>query len=104
MFKLINVVEIAELAPGDSVERELLLATVEVSPDNRSQVVEIVDIFEGKILAVSPGSLTVSLDGRPDKLDDFEALLGDYTIVDLQRSGRIALPKVGRQVPRLRAV
>ncbi|MEL6982825.1 MAG: acetolactate synthase small subunit, partial [Actinomycetota bacterium] len=50
------------------------------------------------------GSLTVSLDGRPDKLDDFEALLGDYTIVDLQRSGRIALPKVGRQVPRLRAV
>ena len=104
LFKLINVVEIAELAPADAVERELLLATVEVSPDNRSQVVEIVDIFEGKILAVSGDSLTVSLDGRPQKLDDFEALLEDYTIIDLQRSGRIALPKIGRQVPRLRAV
>ncbi len=104
LFKLINVVEIAELAPGDSVERELLLVTVQVTSESRGQIVEIVDIFEGKILAVSPEHLTVSLDGRPDKLDDFEALLGDYTIVDLQRSGRIALPKVGRQVPRLRAV
>ena len=104
LFKLINVVEIAELAPGASVERELLLATVKVSSENRSQVVEIVDIFEGKILAVAADHLTVSLDGRPDKLDDFEALLADYSIVDLQRSGRIALPKIGRQVPRLRAV
>ncbi|MEM7276202.1 MAG: acetolactate synthase small subunit, partial [Actinomycetota bacterium] len=42
--------------------------------------------------------------GRPEKLDDFEALLEDYSIVDLQRSGRIALPKIGREVPRLRAV
>ncbi len=104
LFKLINVVEIAELAPADAVERELLIATVEVARDTRGQLVEIVDIFEGKIVAVSAGHLTVSLDGRPDKLDDFEALLEDYAIVDLQRSGRIALPKIGRQVPRLRAV
>ena len=104
LFKLINVVEIAELAPADSVERELLLVTVEVSKETRGQIVEIVDIFEGKIVAVSAGHLTVSLDGRPSKLDDFEALLEDYSIVDLQRSGRIALPKIGRQVPRLRAV
>lgn len=104
LFKLINVVEIAELAPQDAVERELLIATVEAPKDTRGQLVELVDIFEGKILAVSPDRLTVSLDGRPGKLDDFEALLEDYSIVDLQRSGRIALPKIGRQVPRLRAV
>lgn len=104
LFKLINVVEIAELAPEDAVERELLMATVEAPKETRGQIVEIVDIFEGKILAVSGDSLTVSLDGRPQKLDDFEALLEDYTIIDLQRSGRIALPKIGRQVPRLRAV
>jgi len=104
LFKLINVVEIAELAPDDAVERELLMATVQAPKETRGQIVEIVDIFEGKILAVSGDSLTVSLDGRPQKLDDFEALLEDYTIIDLQRSGRIALPKIGRQVPRLRAV
>ena len=103
LFKLINVVEIVELAPADSVERELMLITVAIEQERRSQIVEIVDIFEGKILAVAPGYLTVSLDGGPQKLDDFEALLADYDIVDLQRSGRIALPKIGRDVPRVRA-
>ena len=104
LFKLINVVEIIELAPEDSVERELLVATVEVAQERRSQVVELVDIFEGKILAVSPGHLTVSLDGGPRKVDDFEAMLADFKIVEIQRSGRIALPKIGQDVPRLRAV
>lgn len=104
LFKLINVVEIIELAPEDSVERELLVATVEVEQERRSQVVEVVDIFEGKILAVSAGHLTVSLDGGPRKVDDFEAMLSDFKIIEIQRSGRIALPKIGQDVPRLRAV
>ena len=104
LFKLIHVVEIAVLGPGDSVERELLLATVQVAHETRSQLIELVDIFEGKILAVSSQQLTVSLDGKPDKIDDFEALLDDYEIVEMHRSGRIALPKIGRQVSRLRAV
>lgn len=104
LFKLVNVVEIADLEPGNAVERELLLATLGVPAETRGQLVELVQIFEGKILAVSPGHLTVSLDGSPSKLNDFEALLDDYSIVDLQRSGRIALPKIGKQVPRLRAV
>ena len=103
LFKLINVVEIVELAPADSVERELLIATVKATPDSRSQVVELVTIFEGKILAVSPAALTVSLDGSPQKIDDFEALLQDYGIVELQRTGRIALPKLGREPSVLRA-
>ncbi|MDH5521693.1 MAG: acetolactate synthase small subunit, partial [Acidimicrobiia bacterium] len=72
LFKLINVVEIAELAPELAVERELLLATVRAPQDTRSRIIELVDVFEGKILAVSPDHLTVSLDGRPSKLDDFE--------------------------------
>ncbi len=103
LFKLIHVVEIAVLGPRDSVERELLLATVEASQATRSHIVDLVEIFEGKILAVSSDRLTVSLDGKPSKIDDFEQLLGDYTIVELQRSGRIALPKIGQGVHRLTA-
>lgn len=104
LFKLINVVEIAVLNPGESVERELLLATVSAPKAIRGQITELVDIFEGKIVAVSSDALTVALDGNPAKIDDFETLLGDYEIIELQRSGRIALPKIGREVPRLRAV
>ncbi len=104
LFKLIHVVEIAVLEPGHAVERELLLATVSATSATRGQLVELADIFEGKILAVSSEALTISLDGRPDKLDDFETLLRDFDIIELHRSGRIALPKIGRQIPRLRAV
>ena len=103
LFKLIEVVKISELDPRRSVERELLLATVRVTSDNRGQVVELVNIFEGKILAVGVEAITVSLDGNPDKLDDFEEPLRGYGIVELQRTGRVALPKLDREA-RLRAV
>jgi acetolactate synthase-1/3 small subunit len=103
LFKLIEVVKISELDPRRSVERELLLATVRVTSENRGQVVELVNIFEGKILAVGVEAITVSLDGNPDKLDDFEELLRGYGIVELQRTGRVALPKLDREA-RLRAV
>jgi acetolactate synthase-1/3 small subunit len=102
-FKLIDVVKISELDPRRSVERELLLVTVRAQPEERHQVVELVDIFEAKIVAVGSDALTISLEGHPDKLDDFEELLGEYTIVELQRTGRIALPKLDRGA-RLRAV
>ena len=103
LFKLIEVVKISELDPRRSVERELLLATVRATPEQRGQVIELVNIFEGKILAVGAEALTVSLDGHPDKLDDFEELLAGYGIVELQRTGRVALPKLDREA-RLRAV
>ena len=102
LFKLIEVVKISELDPRRCVERELLLATVRAEPDKRGQIVEIANIFDAKVLAVGLEAITVSLEGRPDKLDDFEALLGSYGIVELQRSGRVALPKLDRQA-RVRA-
>jgi acetolactate synthase I/III small subunit len=108
LFKLIEVVKISELDPARSVERELLLATVRTSAgkneaSQRGEIVELVGIFEGKILAVGVDAITVSLEGHPDKLDDFEELLSGYGIVELQRTGRVALPKLDREA-RLRAV
>ena len=102
LFKLIEVVKISELDPRRSVERELLLATVRSTAESRGQVVELATIFEGKILAVGVEAITISLDGHPDKLDDFEELLSGYGIVELQRTGRVALPKLDREA-RLRA-
>ena len=91
------MVKISELDPRRSVERELLLATVRAAAEDRGQVVELVNIFEGKILAVGLDAVTVSLEGHPDKLDDFEDLLAGYGIVELQRTGRVALPKLDRR-------
>ena len=103
LFKLIDVVKISELDPRRSVERELMIATVRISADERGQVVELANIFEGKILAVGVEAITVSLEGSPEKLDDFEELLRGYGIVELQRTGRVALPKLDKEA-RVRAV
>jgi len=102
--KLIPVVEITELDPRTSVERELLMAIVKADAHERGQVVDLVQIFDAKILSVGSDSLMVSLEGAPTKLDDFEDLLRDYGIVELQRTGRVALPALEREASRLRAV
>lgn len=94
--KLINVVEITELSEGDSVERELMLATIRADAVTRGQVTELAAIFEAKILDVGPDALTLMVAGRPDKLDSFEELLRPFGITGLQRTGRIALPRIGR--------
>ena len=102
LFKLINVVKITELDPHTAVERELLLATLDAPATIRSQIIELVDVFEGKILNVGHDRLTISLEGHPDKLDDCEELLRPYGIVELARTGRVALPKIDN-ASRLRA-
>jgi acetolactate synthase-1/3 small subunit len=104
LFKLINVVKITELDPRQAVERELILVTVAAPAETRGQVIELVDVFEGRILDVGHERLTLSVEGHPDRLDDFEELLRPYGIVELQRTGRVALPKIDNATGRLRPV
>ena len=104
LFKLINVVKITELHPDESVERELIMATVRAEPGQRGEVIELVQVFGGKIVDVGHDQVTIELAGSPSKLDDLEELLRPYTIVELQRTGRIALPKLERTAPRLRTL
>ena len=97
LFKLIDVVRITELDPRKSVERELMLATVRIEEGQRGQVVELANIFEAKVLAVGSDAMSLSMDGTPEKIDDFEELLKGYGIVESQRTGRVALPKLERE-------
>ena len=102
--KLIPVIKISELADSDAVERELMLVTIKGTADARSQVTELASIFEAKILDVGFEALTMMVAGQPDKLDDMTDLLKPFGIVELQRTGRIALPKLSRQPSKLRVV
>jgi acetolactate synthase I/III small subunit len=105
LFKLVNVVKISELAHDEGVERELLMMSVRAAPSARSQVIELVGVFEGKIIDVGTEQLTAMLAGHPSKLDDFEDLMRPYGITELQRTGRVALPRLDRQAsPRLRGM
>ena len=99
LHKLINVIKISELDPRDSLERELLLCTVKATPEVRGQVIELVDLFEGRVLDVGHDEMTLSLDADPSRLDDLEELLRPYGIIDLQRTGRVALARLEHVAP-----
>jgi acetolactate synthase I/III small subunit len=96
--KLINVVSISELAPEAAIERELVLVTVECGAPERGDLMQLVTIFEGRIVDVRSDRMTVMLAGPPGKIDDFEELIQPFGIVELQRTGRVALPKLDRRV------
>ena len=102
--KLIPVIKISELADADAVERELMLVTIKGGAEARSQVTELASIFEAKILDVGFEAVTLMVAGQPDKLEAMTDLLKPFGIVELQRTGRIALPKLSRQPSKLRVV
>ena len=104
LHKLIPVIKVAELHPSDAVERELMIVTVKASAEARSQITELAAIFEARIEDVGFESITIQVAGRPDKLDAMSDLLQPFGIVELQRTGRIALPKLARRPARLRSV
>jgi acetolactate synthase-1/3 small subunit len=102
--KLIPVIKIVELTPDQAVERELMLVTVKASAEARSQITELASIFEAKIEDVGYEALTILAAGTPAKLDAMTDLLAPFGLVELQRTGRIALPVLARRAARLRAV
>lgn len=90
--KLVNVVNIRELDPAESVERELMLVTVKAESSQRGEMLELIDDFRAYVLNESETEMMMSLAARPVRLDEFEAQLRPYGITELQRTGRVALP------------
>lgn len=106
LHKLVNVVKITELDPEQAIEREVMMVRVSTPPGKRSEVLEIAAIF--KAVAVDVGHVTVcfQVSGEPAKINDFLDLVRPYGVVDLVKSGRIALARdlKGKPQGRLRAV
>jgi acetolactate synthase-1/3 small subunit len=94
--KLVNVVEITDLAPKDAIERELLLATLPVDETNRVEVLDVAANTGASIVDVNAHSVTVMLAGTPGACDRLEHALEAFSGVALQRTGRVALPRLGQ--------
>lgn len=106
--KLVNVIKILEHAPNEAVERELMLVKVRADGESRPRVMEIATVFRAAIVDVTRKTLTLEATGKPEKLEALLQLLGDFGVVELSRTGRIALARGGRGIRdrtgRLRAV
>jgi acetolactate synthase-1/3 small subunit len=97
--KQIDVLKVSELEPGHFVMRELALIKVNVpSSKERSDIINCVDVFRGRIIDVSTDSLTVEITGTPDKIDAFLNLMKSYGIIELARTGITALARGAKSI------
>jgi acetolactate synthase I/III small subunit len=93
--KLVNVVEIQDLLSQEAVERELLLATVHLADVDRQALLSTVADAGASVIDFLHQEVTVSLAGTPLAIDAFESeLIAKYKAVDIQRTGRVALPRL----------
>ncbi len=97
LHKLPDVLMVRHLNPVDHFTRELVFIKVRADAQTRTQVLQIVDIFRGHIIDVSPETVTVELSGKEDKIEALHALLEPYGILELVRTGPIAIER-GQQL------
>ena len=91
--KLVDVIAVQDFRGGEYVDRELVLVKVSVESKTRAEVMQITDIFRGKIVDVQPKSLTIEITGTEDKVEKFIELMKAFGLLDLTRTGKIALAR-----------
>ena len=91
--KLVNVLEVTEFSKGQATERELLMLKIKVSPAQRTEIVQICDIFRAKIIDVATKSVNVEMTGNPNKIKAFLNLVAPYGILEMARTGGLALKR-----------
>ncbi len=91
--KLVNVLEITDFREHEYIDRELVLVKVKVNAKTRAEVMQITDIFRTKIVDVQPKSMTIEVTGNETKVEKFIQLMGNFGVLDLTRTGKVALPR-----------
>ena len=91
--KLFNVLGVADLSNLAAVERELMLLKVSSKDETRGKILDLVQIFRAKVVDVSDMALTLEVVGDPGKLVALEKLLEPYGILEIARTGKIALKR-----------
>jgi acetolactate synthase-1/3 small subunit len=91
MHKLVNVLRVSELPPGDSVERELALFKVAAPPSARTELMALGDVFKARVADLGPDSIVFELTASPEDVDSFEELIRPHGLQELVRTGRIGL-------------
>jgi len=92
-WKLIDVINVVDYSEIPIVERELALIKVSANTDDRAAIMQIVDIFRAKIIDISESSFTIEVTGGIDKVDAIEELLRPYGIMEVVRTGKIAMAR-----------
>ncbi|MFP4173366.1 MAG: acetolactate synthase small subunit [Candidatus Hydrogenedentota bacterium] len=95
--KLVSTIEVVDLTKQDFVERELVMLKMEATPQQRTEIIEIANIFRAKVVDMGKGALTVEATGAGDKLTAFIDMMRPFGIQELVRTGRIAIARSHKQ-------
>ena len=96
LAKLVPVAKVRDFKDAAYIERDLALITVGAGPEHRSEVIEITNLFRGKVVDVSKASLVIELAGTEEKIEAFIDLMRDHGIKELARTGVIAMARGGQ--------
>jgi acetolactate synthase-1/3 small subunit len=91
--KLIDVIKIVNLSEVESIERELVMIKVRADKSNRAELIDIVNIFRASIVDVSQENVVIELTGQQSKIDGIIEVLSEYEIIEIARTGAIALSR-----------
>jgi acetolactate synthase I/III small subunit len=91
--KLVNVLGVIDLSTIPAVERELMLLKVAAPARQRSEILELVQVFRAKVVDVADEALTLEVVGDPGKLVALEQVMEPYGILEIARTGRVALER-----------
>ena len=95
--KLINVVKVQDFSDTPVVERDLLLVRVDVPPEKRGQILELVQVFRSRVVDVGHSEMLLEVVGTEDKVEAILDLLRPYGILEMARTGRIAMARSDRE-------
>jgi acetolactate synthase-1/3 small subunit len=93
MHKLVNVLRITELVPGDSIERELALFKVTAPPSRRGELMALGEVFQARVADLGADAIVFELSGAPEEIDSFEELVRPHGVKELVRTGRVGLSR-----------
>jgi acetolactate synthase-1/3 small subunit len=93
LHKLVNVLKIRDLEPDETVARELALFKVSADGSSRAEVMQMVDIFRGKVIDVTKRSITIELTGTEEKIEAFERIVRPFGLIEMMRTGEIAISR-----------
>jgi acetolactate synthase-1/3 small subunit len=91
--KLIDTIKVVDLTFDSFVERELVLVKVQSSPNTRSEIMQLAEIFRAKVVDISPKTLTLEATGSQQKVDAIIKMLKPFVIKEMARTGRVALKR-----------
>lgn len=93
IYKLIDVLKVKVFPEEDVVRRELMLIKVKSDPGTRAQIMQLADVYRGKVLDVSTNSIVIEVTGDTGKLDAFIKIMSDYGILEIAKTGLTAMSR-----------